>query len=145
MGLAVYTIGTVTAPACSAISLGDDASLNGFVPFPRQMPDTNIVSAPVDPNSEAIVAASGFAGAPRQPRRFGSTLANRAWDSRRWWCIVQRSPPPADQMREPDDANESDAAAAICRHAHRSELWTAGMAGYDNDADGAGGHCAEAR
>jgi len=33
VGLAVYTIGTVTAPACSAISLGDDASLNGSFRF----------------------------------------------------------------------------------------------------------------
>ena len=73
VGLAAYTIGTATAPACSAISLGNNASLNGFLPFPATNAwNTNIVSAPVDPNSEAITSASGFAGLHLH-HDFGST------------------------------------------------------------------------
>ncbi|MGC9158698.1 MAG: chitobiase/beta-hexosaminidase C-terminal domain-containing protein [Terracidiphilus sp.] len=45
------------------MSLGDDASLNGFVPFPATNAwNTNIAAAPVDPNSAVIVAAAGFEG-----------------------------------------------------------------------------------
>ena len=63
VGSAAYTIGTVIALSCSGISLGNAASLNGFVPFPSTNAwNTNIVSAPVDPNSATIVAAPGFAG-----------------------------------------------------------------------------------
>jgi hypothetical protein len=40
------------------MSLGTVASLNGFVPFPSSNAwNTNIASAPVDPNSAAIIAA----------------------------------------------------------------------------------------
>ena len=63
VGSAAYTIGTVIALSCSGMSLGNAASLNGFVPFPSTNAwNTNIVSAPVDPNSAAIVGAPGFAG-----------------------------------------------------------------------------------
>jgi hypothetical protein len=45
------------------MSLGNDASLNGFVPFPASNAwNTNIFNAPVDPNSAAIVSAAGFTG-----------------------------------------------------------------------------------
>ncbi len=67
VGSAAYTIGRVTRPSCSGMSLGssDDPngspSLNGFVPFPSTNAwNTNIVSAPVDPNSQAIVSDPGF-------------------------------------------------------------------------------------
>ena len=62
---------TVSAPeaartvagACSGMSLGNGASLNGFVPFPSTNAwNINIASANVDPNSAVIVAAAGFAG-----------------------------------------------------------------------------------
>jgi len=55
---------TATAgPACSGMSLGNDASLNGFVPFPSTAAwNTDISSAPLDPNNTAITSASGFAG-----------------------------------------------------------------------------------
>jgi hypothetical protein len=47
--------------ACSAISLGQGASLNGFRPFTSANPwNTNISGAAVDPNSSAII---GFVGA----------------------------------------------------------------------------------
>jgi hypothetical protein len=42
--------------ACSAISLGQGGSLNGFLPFPADNSwNQNIASAPVDPNSAAII------------------------------------------------------------------------------------------
>jgi len=42
--------------ACSGMSLGAHASFNGFVPFPSSNPwNENISSAPVDPNSSAII------------------------------------------------------------------------------------------
>lgn len=41
---------------CSAISLGQGGSLNGFLPFPADNAwNQNIASAPVDPNSAAII------------------------------------------------------------------------------------------
>ena len=40
------------AQTCSGMSLGNNANLNGFVPFPATNAwNTNIASAPVDPNS----------------------------------------------------------------------------------------------
>jgi len=44
------------AQACSAISLGTGANLNGFLPFPTDNPwNQDISSAPVDPNSTSII------------------------------------------------------------------------------------------
>ena len=51
------------AQNCSGMSLGKNASLNGFVPFPSSnLWNTDISAAPVDPNSAAITGAAGFAG-----------------------------------------------------------------------------------
>ncbi len=50
--------GSATAEGnpCSGINLGQKGSLNGFVPFPSSsLWNTNISSAPVDPNSSAII------------------------------------------------------------------------------------------
>jgi hypothetical protein len=53
----------VHAQSCSGMSLGNDASLNGFVPFPSTNAwNTNIYNATVDSNSAAIVSAGGFTG-----------------------------------------------------------------------------------
>jgi len=53
-------------PTCSGMSLGNNASLNGFVPFPSTAAwNTNIASAPLDPNSSAIIAA--FSGSHLHP------------------------------------------------------------------------------
>jgi len=42
--------------SCSGMSMGAGASLNGFVPFPADNPwNTDISSAPVDPNSADII------------------------------------------------------------------------------------------
>ena len=55
--------GSVYAQTCAGMSLGNGASLNGFVPFPANNAwNTNIASLTPDPNSAAIVAAAGFAG-----------------------------------------------------------------------------------
>jgi hypothetical protein len=52
-----------TGPACSGMSTGENASLNGFVPFPSTFAwNTDISSAPLDPNNAAITSAAGFAG-----------------------------------------------------------------------------------
>jgi hypothetical protein len=58
---AAYIIGGPSA--CGAMSTGNMASLNGFVPFPASnVWNTNIANAAVDPNSAMITGAAGFAG-----------------------------------------------------------------------------------
>ena len=67
-----------TLPAqnnCSGMSLGINASLNGFIPFPADnLWNQNIASAPVDPNSDAYINFIG-ATTPLHPD-FGSGLYN---------------------------------------------------------------------
>jgi hypothetical protein len=58
---------------CNGISLGQEGSLNGFVPFPSSsLWNTNISNAPVDPNSGAIINFIG-GSTPLHPD-FGSGL-----------------------------------------------------------------------
>jgi hypothetical protein len=65
------TGGNPPPSACSAISRGQDGSLNGFLPFPADnLWNQNIASAPVDPNSAAIINYIG-ANDPVHPD-FGS-------------------------------------------------------------------------
>lgn len=48
--------GTTQASACSGMSVGAGASLNGFLPFPANNPwNQNISTAAVDPNSSALI------------------------------------------------------------------------------------------
>jgi hypothetical protein len=62
-------------PSCGGMSLGQSASLNGFVPFPADnLWNRDISSAPVDPNSAAIINFIG-AGIGLHPD-FGSGLYN---------------------------------------------------------------------
>jgi hypothetical protein len=57
--------------ACSAISLGQGSSLNGFLPFPADNAwNQNVANAPVDPNSTALINFIG-ASDPLHPD-FGS-------------------------------------------------------------------------
>jgi hypothetical protein len=52
------TVNTTAGPSCGNMSTGNGASLNGYVPFPStNLWNTNIASAPVDPNSAAIIGA----------------------------------------------------------------------------------------
>jgi hypothetical protein len=63
----------VDGQTCSSMSLGIDASLNGFIPFPADnLWNENIASAPVDPNSDAYINFIGTS-TPLHPD-FGSGL-----------------------------------------------------------------------
>jgi hypothetical protein len=56
------TSGGNPPPSCSGMSLGQSASLNGFAPFPADnLWNQDISSAPVDPNSSAIINFIGSA------------------------------------------------------------------------------------
>lgn len=69
------TTGGNPPPSCSGMSLGQSASLNGFVPFPPDnLWNKDISSAPVDPNSAAIINFIG-SGIGLHPD-FGSGLYN---------------------------------------------------------------------
>jgi hypothetical protein len=62
-------------PSCGAMSLGQGGSLDGFVPFPSDnLWNKDILSAPVDPNSAAIINFIG-AGIGLHPD-FGAGLYN---------------------------------------------------------------------
>jgi hypothetical protein len=63
----------IHAQSCSGMSLGNGASLNGFIPFPADNAwNQDISSAPVDPNSANIINYIG-ANTPLHPD-FGSGL-----------------------------------------------------------------------
>ena len=52
------TVDSTAGPSCGNMSTGNGASLNGYVPFPASNAwNTNIASAPLDPNSATIIAA----------------------------------------------------------------------------------------
>jgi hypothetical protein len=52
------TVNASAGPSCGNMSTGNGASLNGYVPFPSSnLWNTNIASAPVDPNSATIIGA----------------------------------------------------------------------------------------
>jgi hypothetical protein len=51
-----FTAGALAQGNCNGLTLGQEGSLNGFVPFlASSLWNTNIASAPVDPNSDAII------------------------------------------------------------------------------------------
>jgi hypothetical protein len=59
-GVNLTVNGSVQASACSGMSVGAGASLNGFVPFPtNNLWNENISGAAVDPNSSAIISFIG--------------------------------------------------------------------------------------
>jgi hypothetical protein len=69
------TSGGNPLPSCSGMSLGQSASLNGFVPFPADnLWNKDISSAPVDANSAALISFIG-SGIGLHPD-FGSGLYN---------------------------------------------------------------------
>jgi len=71
--ISLMLCGPVAAQNCSGMSLGVGASLNGFIPFPADsLWNQNIASAPVDPNSSAIINFIG-ASTPLHPD-FGAGL-----------------------------------------------------------------------
>jgi len=65
--------GWAQSGTCSGLSLGPEASLNGFIPFPSDnLWNTDISSMPVDPNSDNIINYIG-ASSPLHPD-FGAGL-----------------------------------------------------------------------
>lgn len=57
----VAIVASTGTSACAGMSLGNMASLNGFIPFPSTNAwNTDISSASLDPNNAAITAGSGF-------------------------------------------------------------------------------------
>jgi len=95
------------AQTCSGMSLGNGASLNGFVPFPAtNVWNTNIAAAAVDPNSTAITAAAGFAGLHLHPD-FGSEAYYGIP-----YVVVDSSTQPNVPVNVIDYADESDVVLA---------------------------------
>jgi len=91
------------------MSTGDNASLNGFNPFqPTDAWDTNISSAPLDPNSDAITSAGGFAGLYLHPD-FSSVAGGNYGIP---YVVVDSSTTPLVPINVLDYASESDVALA---------------------------------
>jgi hypothetical protein len=96
-----------STPACSGMSLGNGAGLNGFVPFPSTNAwNTNIANAAVDPNSAAIVGAAGFTGNHLHPD-FGS----ESYDGIPY-VVVDSTLTPSVPINVIDYASESDVVLA---------------------------------
>jgi hypothetical protein len=73
--LLITTVAFAQSNPCNGLSLGQGASLNGFVPFPsNSLWNTNISHAAVDPNSAAIISFIG-SNQPVHPD-FGSGTYN---------------------------------------------------------------------
>jgi Putative Ig domain len=97
------------ASACSQMSTGDNASLNGFVPFPTSAAwNTDISSAPLDPNNGAITSAAGFAGL--HLHHDWSSVAGGNYGIP--YVVVDSSITPAVSIDVQDYASESDVAVA---------------------------------
>lgn len=98
-----------TAEACGQLSLGPDAGLNGFVPFaPGDAWTTDISSAPLDPDSDAITSASGFAGL--HLHHDWSSVAGGDYGIP--YLVVDSSTAPFVPINVIDYADESDVAVA---------------------------------
>jgi len=97
------------ASACNGMSTGENASLNGYVPFPSTSAwNTDISSAPLDPNNAAITSASGFAGLHLH-HDFSSTSGGNYGIP---YIVVDSSTTPLVPISVVDYADESDVASA---------------------------------
>jgi hypothetical protein len=106
--LVLCAAGSAQAQTCSAMSVGNGASLNGFVPFPSSnLWNTNISSLTPDPNSAAIVAAAGFTGLSTHVN-FGSSVVDGGIP----YVIVDSTETPAVSINVIDYANQSDVVLA---------------------------------
>lgn len=98
-----------TTAACSAMSTGDNASLNGFVPFPATAAwNTDISNAPLDPNNDAITSAAGFTGL--HLHHDWSSVAGGNYGIP--YVVVDSSTTPLVSIDVQDYATESDVAMA---------------------------------
>jgi hypothetical protein len=99
----------VSPSACGGMSTGDNASLNGFVPFPGDsLWNADISNAPLDPNNVAITSASGFAGLHLH-HDFSSVAGG---DYGIPYVVVDSSATPLVPINVLDYASESDVADA---------------------------------
>jgi len=91
------------------MNVGDNASLNGFVPFPATTAwNTDISSAPLDPNNAAITSAAGFAGL--HLHHDWSSVAGGNYGIP--YVVVDSSTTPLVPISVVDYASESDVALA---------------------------------
>ncbi len=98
-----------SGPTCAGMSLGNEGSLNGFVPFPSTAAwNTNIASAPLDPNNAAISAGADFAGEHLHPN-FSSVAGG---DYGIPYVVVDSSTQPLVPINVVAYASESDVADA---------------------------------
>ena len=104
------TVTVATAgPTCAGMSLGNEASLNGFVPFPSSAAwNTNIASAPLDPNNASISAGADFSGENLHPD-FSSVAGG---DYGIPYVVVDSSTQPPIPINVVSYASESDVAEA---------------------------------
>jgi putative Ig domain-containing protein len=104
------TINPLASPsACSQMSTGENASLNGYLPFPSTSPwNIDVSSAPLDPNNSVITSASGFAGLHLH-HDFSSTAGGNYGIP---YVVVDSSTTPLASISVLDYASESDVAAA---------------------------------
>jgi hypothetical protein len=99
----------VSPSACGGMSTGDNAGLNGFVPFPgSSLWNTDISNAPLDPNNTAITSAAGFAGLHLH-HDFSSVAGGNYGIP---YVVVDSSVTPLTQINVLDYASESDVADA---------------------------------
>jgi hypothetical protein len=98
-----------SAAACSGMSLGDEASLNGFVPFSADYAwNTDISAAPLDPNNATITAAPEFAGWHLHPNFSSVSGGNYGIP----YTVVDSSATQLVPINVIDYASESDVALA---------------------------------
>jgi hypothetical protein len=104
------TVSAATTPsACSKMSTGNSASLNGFVPFPANNAwNTDISAAPLDPNNTTITTAAGFAGLHLH-HDFSSVSGGNYGIP---YVVVDSSTTPLVPINVIDYASESDVAQA---------------------------------
>ena len=98
-----------TAGSCKVMSLGANASLNGYVPFPAaNVWNTDISAAPLDPNNTLITTAAGFTGLHLH-HNFSSVAAGNTGIP---YIVVDSSTTPLVPINVIDYAGQSDVANA---------------------------------
>jgi hypothetical protein len=109
LAISIYQQSGTTSASCANMSTGADASLNGFVPFPSTNAwNTDISSAPLDPNNYAITSAAGFAGLHLH-HDFSSVAGGNYGIP---YVVVDSSSTPLVPINVIDYADESDVALA---------------------------------
>ena len=95
--------------ACSSMSTGNNASLNGFVPFPSSsLWNTDISAAPLDSNNTAITTSADFANQFLHPDFSSVSGGNYGIP----YVVVDSSTQPLVSVNVLDYASESDVALA---------------------------------